>query len=163
MTLKKVSILERVVSADQAALERTSREHEPQVWAYGQIQLGGALCTLGKHTSGAKSLELAVCAYQAALEVRTRESEPLYWASTKDHLGTALLMLGERTPGIKRLKQAVSAFQEALEELSRYDPTISPTQSTASQIEESDGSAEATAKPKRKRVGRQRKSPKSRK
>ena len=48
-------------------------------------------------------------------------------------------------------------IQEALEELSRYDPTISPTQSTASQTEESDGSAEATAKPKRKRVGRPRK------
>lgn len=48
-------------------------------------------------------------------------------------------------------------IQEALEELSRYDPTISPTQATASQTEESDGSSEATAKPKRKRVGRPRK------
>ena len=48
-------------------------------------------------------------------------------------------------------------IQEALEELSRYDPTISPTQATASQTEESDGSVEATAKPKRKRVGRPRK------
>lgn len=48
-------------------------------------------------------------------------------------------------------------IQEALEELSRYDPTISPTQATASQSEESDGSVEAAAKPKRKRVGRPRK------
>lgn len=48
-------------------------------------------------------------------------------------------------------------IQEALEELSRYEPTISPTQATASETEESDDSAEATAKPKRKRVGRPRK------
>jgi hypothetical protein len=48
-------------------------------------------------------------------------------------------------------------IQEALEELSRYDPTTGPTQSTASQTEESDGGVEATAKPKRKRVGRPRK------
>lgn len=46
---------------------------------------------------------------------------------------------------------------EALEELSRYDPAISPTQATASQTEESDGGDEATAKPKRRRVGRPRK------
>lgn len=48
-------------------------------------------------------------------------------------------------------------IQEALEELSRYDPTTSPTQATASKVEESDGSSEAAAKPKRRGVGRPRK------
>lgn len=46
---------------------------------------------------------------------------------------------------------------EALEELSRYDPTISPTEATASQIEASDAGDDPAPKTKRKRVGRPRK------
>jgi len=48
-------------------------------------------------------------------------------------------------------------ISEALEELSRYEPTISPTEATASQAEDSDAGDEAAAKPKRKRMGRPRK------
>jgi hypothetical protein len=51
-------------------------------------------------------------------------------------------------------------IHEALEELSRYEPEISPTEATASQSDEGDGSDEASAKPKRKRVGRPRKTTK---
>jgi len=46
---------------------------------------------------------------------------------------------------------------EALEELSRYEPKISPTESTASKIEPSDEGDESAPQEKRKRVGRPRK------
>ena len=47
--------------------------------------------------------------------------------------------------------------REALEELSGYEPTISATTATVERPEEGDGSAEAAATTKRRRVGRPRK------
>ena len=46
---------------------------------------------------------------------------------------------------------------EALDELSRYDPTISPTEATAGETETSDEGDDPPAKTKRKRMGRPRK------
>lgn len=46
---------------------------------------------------------------------------------------------------------------EALEELSRYEPTIDPTEATASETEQSDLGVEAAEKVERKRMGRPRK------
>ena len=48
-------------------------------------------------------------------------------------------------------------IHEALEELSRYEPTIDPTEAIASQSGESNASDEAAEEPKRKRMGRPRK------
>jgi hypothetical protein len=48
-------------------------------------------------------------------------------------------------------------ISEALEELSNYDPSIDPTTASVESPEESDGDAKATAKTKRKPVGRPRK------
>lgn len=47
--------------------------------------------------------------------------------------------------------------REALEELSGYEPTISATTATVERPEEGDGSVEAAAPTKRRRVGRPRK------
>lgn len=46
---------------------------------------------------------------------------------------------------------------EALEELSNYDPKIDPTKTSGGTSEAVDGDAKAAAAPKRKRVGRPRK------
>ena len=48
-------------------------------------------------------------------------------------------------------------ISEALEELSNYDPSIDPATASVESPEESDGDAKATAKTKRKPVGRPRK------
>lgn len=48
-------------------------------------------------------------------------------------------------------------IHEALEEMSRYEPEINPTEAVAGQTEVSDDSDEAAEKPKRKRMGRPRK------
>ena len=98
----------------RAALDDRTHAACPFEWAATQLNLGGALWTLGERESGTARLKEAVAAYRAALEERTRERAPLQWAMTQMNLGNALGTLGElagRTEsGTARLKQAVAAL-----------------------------------------------------
>ena len=86
----------------------------PLDWVMTQMNLGGALQTLGERESGTTRLEQAVEAYRAALEEGTRERVPLQWAMTQNNLGGALARLGERESGTARLEEAVAAFNACL-------------------------------------------------
>jgi|TARA_R100000231_G_scaffold104750_1_gene77645 hypothetical protein len=89
------------------------------------------------------------------------------WADTLAGLKAKLVSIPSKAAPIVASDDSAGGCQkviedlvrEALEELSNYDPKIDPanTQSVKGASEESDSSAAASAKTKRKRVGRPRK------
>lgn len=89
------------------------------------------------------------------------------WSDTLSSLKAKLISIPSKAAPIVAAEDEAGICQkviedlvrEALEELSNYDPKISPasTQGTSEPSEESTGSAEAAAAPKRKRVGRPKK------
>lgn len=89
------------------------------------------------------------------------------WADTLAGLKAKLVSIPSKAAPIVASDDSAGGCQkviedlvrEALEELANYDPKIDPgnTQRVASTPEESDGSAETASAPKRKRVGRPRK------
>lgn len=89
------------------------------------------------------------------------------WSDTLSSLKAKLVSIPSKAAPIVAAEDSAGGCQqvldelirEALEELSNYDPKIDAanTQGTSGSPEESDGGAEATTAPKRKRVGRPRK------
>ena len=89
------------------------------------------------------------------------------WSDTLSSLKAKMVSIPSKAAPIVAAEDSAGGCQqvledlirEALEELSNYDPKIDAanTQRTATASEESDVGAEATPAPKRKRVGRPRK------
>lgn len=89
------------------------------------------------------------------------------WSDTLSSLKAKMVSIPSKAAPIVAAEDSAGGCQkvldelirEALEELSNYDPKIDAanTQRTSVSPEESDGGTEATAAPKRKRVGRPRK------
>lgn len=89
------------------------------------------------------------------------------WSDTLSSLKAKLISIPSKAAPIVAAEDEAGICQkviedlvrEALEELSNYDPKISPTstQGTSDAPEESTGSAEAASAPKRKPVGRPKK------
>ena len=89
------------------------------------------------------------------------------WSDTLSSLKAKMVSIPSKAAPIVAAEDSAGGCQqvledlirEALEELSNYDPKIDAanTQRTTATLEEGDASSEATSAPKRKRVGRPRK------
>ena len=111
---------EQALASYKQALQYTSEEQSPQLWAATLNDIGSAhqeLGSLGEAVEHPAHLAAAVQAYRQALLVRTLEQLPQAWAVTQNNLGNALQQQGMRTSGeegAQLLAQAVQAYSQTL-------------------------------------------------
>jgi hypothetical protein len=95
----------RAVTAARSAVDASSREKDPKLWARAEYRLGVILALQGLRTivsHGPKtSVTLAepIAAFRASLQVFTREQDPVNWARTQSVLGDALTGSAVQTNG----------------------------------------------------------------
>ena len=108
-------LLEKAITAFEAALEERSPEGAPLDWAATRNSLGHALGTLAQRHADTEMLEKSIEVFESALEQRTLEGTPQDWAITQSNLGAALLSLGQRKKDKTILKRASDAYKNVLQ------------------------------------------------
>lgn len=118
----------RAVAAARAAVDASSREKDPKLWARAEYRFGvtlglQALRTIVNHGLQASvSFDEAIAAFRASLEVFTREQDPVNWARTQFSLGDILTASGIKPNGDAigaLLEQRAAANRAVLEVFTR--------------------------------------------
>ena len=115
--------LERAMAAYSKALEETTRDEDPLMWAMIQNHLATAAESLAvKRRFSDTELETAVKAYRAVASTLGRENHASDWAFAQHRLGMVLYRLAlRRDSDPTLLRTSAAAFEEALEVVSRED------------------------------------------
>ncbi|MGE0596427.1 MAG: hypothetical protein AB7P07_08675 [Hyphomonadaceae bacterium] len=107
-----VRMLHLAVASSERASELWSREVAPRYWVKAQINLGGALSTLGDYGDDGARVR-AIETFESLLSVVRREDSPLEWAGIQHNLGLVhrgAVMRGDRS----QIPQAEAALTAAL-------------------------------------------------
>ena len=112
-------MLALAVDAYRSALELVTQADAPRDWATIQMNLGGALVSLGMRDRDPQTLRESIAASRAALEALTRRRAPLDWGRIQVNLGGAVVGLAHQDGDAARAAEAVATYRAALEELTR--------------------------------------------
>lgn len=103
------------IDAFNEALQESTRERVPMLWAMTKMNLGNTLKTLGERKRDAKPLELAVEACNEALKEYTQEKVRLQWAMTHANLAALYCSWYDLTQDAAFLEKAKPLASKALE------------------------------------------------
>jgi tetratricopeptide (TPR) repeat protein len=109
------------IAALRRALDLTSRDSHPELWAWLHRKLGDALSQVGGPDLGGR-LQEALERYDQALEIYGRESHPREWAEVQMNRAATLANVParDRSPC---LEKALSTLEEALPLIDAHCPT----------------------------------------
>lgn len=121
-----LTTMDEAIERYEEALLLVSIDHDGDIWAMVQQNLGAALSLRANWCDDANErrvfLGRAIDAFRAALRLRPRESKPLEWAMTTQNVAVTLLEMANVTPGkdgLMLLGRAEKLLQETLSVRSR--------------------------------------------
>lgn len=121
-----LATMDEAIERYEEALLLVSIEHDGDLWAMVQQNLGAALSLRANWCDDTSERRIflgrAIEAFRAALRLRPRESKPLEWAMTTQNVAVTLLEMANVTPGkdgLVLLGRAEKLLQETLSVRSR--------------------------------------------